>query len=176
MQGDPSDRAKVVALPPLILAGVPALGFVLDLLWPAKFLPRTSALVIGILVILGAIALGLLAVQEMVRAKTPLDVRKPATEIVTSGAFQFSRNPIYLGMVLFCLGAAFLFDSLWFLALCAPLAIILKKGVIEPEETYLEQKFGERYLRYKANVRRWLKMNPIIATAPPRRSKRPRKP
>jgi protein-S-isoprenylcysteine O-methyltransferase Ste14 len=153
MQGDPSDRAKVVALPPLILAGVLALGFVLDLLWPAKFLPRTAALVI---VILGAIALGLLAVQEMVRAKTPLDVRKPATEIVTSGAFQFSRNPIYLGMVLFCLGAAFLFDSLWFLALCAPLAIVLKQGVIEPEENYLEQKFGERYLRYKANVRRWL--------------------
>ncbi|MDQ6869343.1 MAG: hypothetical protein M3178_13525 [Pseudomonadota bacterium] len=59
-------------------------------------------------------------------------------------------------MVLLCRGAAFLLDSLWFLALCAPLAVILQKGVIEPEETYLEQKFGEKYLRYKANVPRWL--------------------
>lgn len=92
----------------------------------------------------------------MVRAKTALDPRKPTTEIVTSGVFQFSRNPIYFGMVLLCLGAGFLLDSLWFLALCVLLAVALQKGVIEPEETYLERKFGGKYLRYKANVRRWL--------------------
>ena len=156
MQHDPSDKAKVVALPPLILAGILVLGFVLDLAWPAMFLPRTTALVIGILVILGAIGVPLLAIREMVQAKTALNVRKPTTEIVTSGVFQFSRNPIYLGMVLLCLGAAFLLDSVWFLALCVPLAIVLQRGVIEPEETYLEQKFGAKYLRYKAKVRRWL--------------------
>jgi len=122
----------------------------------------------GILVILGGIALAL-AVRQMVRAKTAVDVRKPTTEIVTSGVFQFSRNPIYLSMVVLCLGAAFLLDSLWFLALCAPLAIVLQRAVIEPEEAYLEQKFGAKYLRYKAKVRRWL-------CAPPRRRKRPRKP
>ncbi len=109
---------------------------------------------IGILVVIGAIGVPLLAVREMVRAKTAVDVRKPTTEIVTSGVFQFSRNPIYLGMVLLCLGAAFLLDSVWFLALCAPLAIVLQRGVIE--ETYLEQKFGAKYLRYKAKVRRWI--------------------
>jgi protein-S-isoprenylcysteine O-methyltransferase Ste14 len=141
---------------PLILAAVLVLGFVLDLVWSAKFMPRAAALAIGILVILGVIALGLLAVREMVRAKTTLDPRKPTTEIVTSGVFQFSRNPIYLSMVLLCLGTAFLLDSLWFLALCAPLAIVLQRGVIEPEETYLEQKFGEKYVRYNAKVRRWL--------------------
>jgi protein-S-isoprenylcysteine O-methyltransferase Ste14 len=89
-------------------------------------------------------------VREMVRAKTALNVRKPTTEIVTSGVFQFSRNTIYLGMVRLCLDAACLFDSVWFLSLCAPLAIILQRGVIEPEETYLEQKCGAKYLRYKA--------------------------
>jgi len=156
MQDDPSDNAKVITLPPLILAGVLALGFVLDLLWRVKFMPRAAALAIGILVILGAIALGLLAVGDMVRAKTALDPRKPTTEIVTSGVFQFSRNPIYLSMVLLCLGTGFLLDSLWFLALCAPLAIVLQKGVIEPEEVYLEQKFGGTYLRYKTKVRRWM--------------------
>jgi protein-S-isoprenylcysteine O-methyltransferase Ste14 len=156
MQDDPSDKAKVIALAPLILAVVLGLGVGLDLVWPAKFMPRAVGLAIGILVILGGIALALLARQEMIRAKTALDVRKPTTEIVTSGVFQVSRNPIYLGMVLLCLGVAFLADSLWFLALCAPLAIILQKGVIEPEEAYLEQKFGDKYLRYKAKVRRWL--------------------
>ena len=156
MQDDPSDKAKVIAFPPLILAGVLVLGFGLDLASPAKFMPRAAGLAIGILVVLGSIALALLARREMVRAKTPLDVRKAVTDIVTSGVFQFSRNPIYLGMVLLCLGIAFLVDSLWFLALCAPLAIVLQRGVIQPEETYLEQKFGAKYLRYKAKVRRWL--------------------
>ena len=156
MQDDFSDKAKVIAFPPLILVGALVLGFGLDLAWPAKFMPRAAGLAIGILVVIGSIALALLARREMVRAKTPLNVRKPTTEIVTSGVFQFSRNPIYLGMVLLCLGTAFLLDSLWFLALCAPLAIVLQRGVIEPEEAYLEQKFGDKYLRYKAKVRRWI--------------------
>jgi protein-S-isoprenylcysteine O-methyltransferase Ste14 len=42
------------------------------------------------------------------------------------------------------------------LVLVLPLAIILQKGVIEPEESYLEKKFGDKYLRYKAKVRRWI--------------------
>jgi protein-S-isoprenylcysteine O-methyltransferase Ste14 len=58
----------------------------------------------GVLVILGGIALALLAVRQMVRAKTAVDVRKPTTEIVTSGVFQFNRKPIYLSMVVLCLG------------------------------------------------------------------------
>jgi protein-S-isoprenylcysteine O-methyltransferase Ste14 len=45
---------------------------------------------------------------------------------------------------------------LWILFLTAALAAILQKGAIEPEEAYLEQKFGEKYRRYKARVRRWI--------------------
>jgi protein-S-isoprenylcysteine O-methyltransferase Ste14 len=92
----------------------------------------------------------------MVTASTPLDVRKRSTRIVTSGVFQQSRNPIYLGMVLLCTGVAFLVDSLWLLGLVPLFAAILQKGVIEPEEAYLERNFGEEYLRYKARVRRWI--------------------
>jgi protein-S-isoprenylcysteine O-methyltransferase Ste14 len=66
---------------------------------------------------LAAIAIGVLAVREMFAASTPLDVRKSATRIVTSGVFQKTRNPIYLSMVLLCAGIAFLADSLWLLVL-----------------------------------------------------------
>ena len=59
-------------------------------------------------------------------------------------------------MVLLCTGIAFLADSLWLLVLVLPLTAILQKGVIEPEEAYLERNFGEDYLRYKARVRRWI--------------------
>ena len=59
-------------------------------------------------------------------------------------------------MMLGYLGIASLIDSLWLLLLALPLMVILQKGVIEPEDHYLEQKFGETYLRYKARVRRWI--------------------
>jgi len=156
MQDRPSGGPDVIALPPLILGAAIALGLILNYFWPAKVLARSLAVPLGILIVFVAVAIGLLAVREMVTASTPLDVRKRSTRIVTSGVFQQSRNPIYLGMVLLCTGVAFLIDSLWLLGLVPLFAAILQKGVIEPEEAYLERNFGEEYLRYKARVRRWI--------------------
>ena len=156
MQDRPSGGPDVIALPPLILGAAIALGLILNYFWPAKVLTHSLAVPLGILIIFVAVAIGLLAVREMVMASTPLDVRKRSTRIVTSGVFQQSRNPIYLGMVLLCTGVAFLIDSLWLLGLVPLFAAILQKGVIEPEEAYLERNFGEEYLRYKARVRRWI--------------------
>jgi protein-S-isoprenylcysteine O-methyltransferase Ste14 len=156
MQDRPSGGPDVIALPPLILGAAIALGLILNYFWPAKVLARSLAVPLGILIVFVAVAIGLLAVREMVTASTPLDVRKRSTRIVTSGVFQQSRNPIYLGMVLLCTGVAFLVDSLWLLGLVPLFAAILQKGVIEPEEAYLERNFGEEYLRYKARVPRWI--------------------
>ena len=156
MQDRPSGGPDVIVLPPLILGAAIALGLILNYFWPAKVLTHSLAVPLGILIVFVAVAIGLLAVREMVTASTPLDVRKRSTRIVTSGIFQQSRNPIYLGMVLLCTGVAFLVDSLWLLGLVPLFAAILQKGVIEPEEAYLERNFGEEYLRYKARVRRWI--------------------
>ena len=156
MQDKPSGGPDVIALPPLILAAAVALGLILNFFWRAKILAPAVAVPLGVLIVLGAVAIGVLAVREMRAANTPLHVRKAPTRIVTSGIFQKSRNPVYLGMVLLCAGIAFLADSLWLLALVPLLAAVLQKGVIEREEAYLERNFGEDYLRYKAKVRRWL--------------------
>jgi len=150
------DRPNVIALPPFILAAILALGLLLNFVFPAKLPPNAYALPLGLLLCVGAIALAVLAILEMFRAHTTPDVRKPTTDIVTSGVFKLTRNPIYLAMVLLCLGIGFALDSLWILALASPLALILQKGVIEREEIYLERKFGEKYLAYKARVRRWV--------------------
>jgi protein-S-isoprenylcysteine O-methyltransferase Ste14 len=156
MRNVTADRANVIASPPVILVVVLALGFILDWLWPASFLPDGWGLPLGLIVIYVAVNLKLFAVREMVRVKTALDVRKPATDIATSGPFSVSRNPIYIGIVLLNTGVACIANSLWIFLLSAALAAILQKGVIEPEEAYLEQKFGDKYLRYKAKVRRWI--------------------
>lgn len=53
-------------------------------------------------------------------------------------------------------GIALLFNALWALLLLLPLIVVVQNGLIKREEHYLEQKFGDEYLRYKAGVRRWL--------------------
>ncbi len=156
MPTDAPDKANVIALPPLIVVATLALGLLLHFIWPIRFLASTDALWLGALLIVVSIPIVIGAAWQLAKAKTALDVRKPTTKIVTGGVFRISRNPIYLSMVLGFIGIASLIDSLWLLLLALPLMVILQKGVIEPEERYLEQKFGENYLRYKARVRRWI--------------------
>ncbi|TPV98429.1 MAG: hypothetical protein USCAAHI_02124 [Beijerinckiaceae bacterium] len=64
MQDKPSAGPGVIALPPLILAAAIAAGLILHFFWPAKFLPRALAVPLGILIVLGAVAIAALAVLE----------------------------------------------------------------------------------------------------------------
>jgi len=75
---------------------------------------------------------------------------------VAAGAYRFTRNPVYLGMVLGLIGLAIAFNSLWLLMALVPFALVIRYGVITREEAYLERKFGDVYRRYRARVRRWL--------------------
>ena len=80
----------------------------------------------------------------------------PTTAIVTSGPYRSTRNPIYLALLLGQIGLAVGFDSLWILATMVPFYLLIRYGVIAREEAYLERKFGETYVSYKAKVRLWL--------------------
>jgi len=154
---DPAgDHPKVIASPALIFAGGLVLGFILDWLWPIKFLPEGWSLVVGFFLIFIAINIKTYAVREMVKLDTNLNVRKPTNAIATEWPFSVSRNPIYAGIVLLNIGVACFVNALWILLLTPVLVLVLQKGVIEPEEAYLEQKFGDKYLRYKSKVRRWI--------------------
>lgn len=63
---------------------------------------------------------------------------------------------MYLQMILICVGISLALGNLWILLLTPIAVFVLIKLVIEPEEKYLEDKFGETYLSYKNRVRRWL--------------------
>jgi protein-S-isoprenylcysteine O-methyltransferase Ste14 len=156
MRNATADRANVIASPTVIFAGVLVLGFGLDMIWPVAFLPEGWGFPLGLIVIFAAVNIKLFAAREMIRVKTNLNIRKPANDIATSGLYSASRNPLYIGMVLLNIGIGCIVNSLWIFLLSAGLAVTLQKGVIEPEEAYLERKFGDKYLRYKAKVRRWI--------------------
>jgi protein-S-isoprenylcysteine O-methyltransferase Ste14 len=88
-------------------------------------------------------------------AGTNVNPALPATAIVDSGPFRFSRNPLYLALTLVYVGLTLAFNTWWGIVVLVPLLIIMHRGVVLREERYLEQKFGETYRQYRAKVRRY---------------------
>ncbi len=149
------DAPGVVAPPPLIYAAGLLLGLALDSIFPIAVLPDTAQFVAGFVLIGAGMLIAASVLRRFKRAGTNIDVHKPTTAIVIEGPFRYSRNPAYVALSLLYAGIGIAADSLWVLGLLIPVLIIMRYGVIQREERYLERKFGEDYLRYKRAVRRW---------------------
>lgn len=100
--------------------------------------------------------LGLAALIEFRKAKTTVLPHGSVSNIISSGIFRFTRNPIYLGFLLMVIGFPLNYGSLWGIIAAPFFVVTMNRLVIEKEEAYLEKKFGERYASYKSRVRRWL--------------------
>jgi len=150
-----ADREHV-PLPPLVyLAGIAA-GFGVDWLIPVRGLSPTTQLVVGVPIVVLAIALVLMSAWELQRAGTSPLHERPTTKVISRGLYGMSRNPIYVAMTLGSVGVAITADRLWVLAATVIAVLVIDRMVIVREETFLEAKFGDDYLAYKARVRRWI--------------------
>ena len=110
-----------------------------------------SAVLIG-----GGIILMLLALNEMRRMKTTIIPHRDADNLVTSGIFKRSRNPIYLGDVLFLAGVILRLDAVLALPLVPILLWVLEKRFVIPEENAMRRKFRANFARYCEKTRRWV--------------------
>lgn len=156
MSSDEQDNAGVVAPPPLIYLGALLFGLLLNRRFPIAFLPPRIARSLGWpLLCSGVLLLGWFA-WTLRHAGTPANPYKPVSHIVTEGPFRYTRNPAYLSMTMIYTGLASLANALWAILLMPVALLVIQHGVIEREERYLEHKFGEEYLRYRAQVRRWI--------------------
>lgn len=153
---DDRDNAGVVAPPPLIYLGALTLGLLLDKKLPVPFLPRNIARALGWSLLVGGASLMGWFFFTMRRADTPIDPREPVSNLATDGPFRYTRNPAYLSMTMIYAGLSSLANALSCILLLPAVLLIIQRGVIEREERYLERKFGEKYLRYKEHVRRWV--------------------
>ena len=152
-----ADTAQVIIRPPLAWALAVIVGLALNWLVPLPFLPaHMPASWLGVLVLVLAVALAAWAIVTITRAGSNVPTNRPTTTIVASGPYRFTRNPIYLGMVLALTGLAIVFDNLWMLLMLVSFALVIRYGVVAREEAYLERKFGDAYGGYRARVRRWL--------------------
>lgn len=161
MANDPRDKERDaanrgVARPPLVYFGSIVLGLVLHIRWPVSLLPPTTlGALFGAGAALVAISLFLLAVRALRAAGTPVPGNRPATMVVRTGPYRFSRNPIYLAFSLLHLGIALWLNSLWLLCTLFAAVALMSFVVIPREERYLESRFPSEYLPYKSSVRRW---------------------
>jgi protein-S-isoprenylcysteine O-methyltransferase Ste14 len=154
---DTADTANVIVRPPIAWALAVLTGLALHWLIPLPLIPATApAASLGATVFALALALVAWAIITMTRAGSNVPTNLPTTTVVDIGPYRFTRNPIYLGMVLGLIGLAIAFNSLWLLLTLVPFALVIRYGVVAREEAYLEHKFGEVYRRYRARVRRWL--------------------
>jgi protein-S-isoprenylcysteine O-methyltransferase Ste14 len=154
---DTMDTARVLVRPPLAWGLSILVGLALHGLAPLPFLPvGFPAGWFGTAVIVLAVALFAWAVVTMTKAGTNVPTNRPTTAIVASGPYRFTRNPIYLGMMLSLTGLGLALDDVWPLATLSAFALIIRYGVVPREKAYLERKFGAAYVGYRARVRRWL--------------------
>jgi protein-S-isoprenylcysteine O-methyltransferase Ste14 len=155
---EPSDAAAVRVFPPAVPLLTILIGVALNRLCPFRLkLSTLSRYGIGGTIIgVAVLGLGLYSVILLRRTGQSENPWTPTTEIVTRGPYRVTRNPLYLQMVLGCIGFAVLLRNIWILLLTPLCVWALQVLAILPEEAYLERKFGEDYRSYKCRVRRWL--------------------
>lgn len=154
------DAAAVRVFPPGVPLFTILAGVGLSRLWPIDLgfeIPAPALYWLSGAIMVGAIlGLGLPSVLLFRASAQSENPWKSTPEIMERGPFRFTRNPMYLQMVLICIGVAVIRMDVWILLLTPVCGWVLQRFAILPEEAYLEGKFGDTYLAYKRRVRRWL--------------------
>ncbi|GFE51269.1 S-isoprenylcysteine methyltransferase [Roseobacter cerasinus] len=148
---------KRIDLPPVWLAAFAVLAWTqaqhlsvdLSLAHPVTFF--AAGLLIG-----GGIILAGLAVMEFRKHQTTIIPHETPSNLIQSGIFKRSRNPIYLADVLILAGLCLWWDAVLALALVPILVWVLERRFIVPEENRMRREFRADYARYEQKVRRWL--------------------
>ena len=122
--------------------------------WPLA--PSRVNFLLGIVLMLAGFGLNVWADRLFAQRNVGVRPFSPAAMLVEEGPFRFSRNPMYLGMVLISAGLALATGMLVNLIFPVLLAMWLHLSFIAAEETYLTLQFGESFKAYCQRIPRWL--------------------
>lgn len=118
----------------------------------------SNSLLFSVVLLLLSVIIGVLGVIEFKKHQTsvnPVELDK-AKNIVSSGVFSYSRNPMYLALAI-ALTATSIFQSSFIFVITVPMFVLyMNQFQIKAEEDFLKDKFGGEYQRYLTQVRRWL--------------------
>ena len=113
---------------------------------------------LSVLLVIVGLSCALPSFRLFARNKTTISPFTPSetSVLITEGMYRYSRNPMYLGLLLLIIAATIWFGT-WF-GIIISLFFILLINILQiiPEEEALLQIFGEEYLEYKKKVGRWI--------------------
>ncbi len=149
--------ARVAPIPPPAYYGVAfATGLFLHRAVPLAVPGRPASALVGGAILAAGLALDAAGVASVIAHRTTIVPHRPVATLITSGIYRSSRNPMYAGLAIMVAGGALVAGTWWPLVVL-PLALVaVKRLVIEPEETYLAERYGSTYADYRRRVRRWL--------------------
>ena len=155
-KNDNNDNPKVKLAPPLVYLGLGLIGVGIEYVIPLSIGIDSPANYLGVgVIIVSIVGLGLMA-KLFKRYETEIEPWKTTSKIITTGPYKYSRNPVYIFACGVPIGLGIAFNTYWALFAFIPALIIVYYTAVKKEEKYLETKFGQEYLDYKAKVRRWL--------------------
>jgi protein-S-isoprenylcysteine O-methyltransferase Ste14 len=144
--------------PPVVMAVFALFMWLVAIPFPALDLDLPARSEAGALFLAIALGIGAAALLEFRRAKTTIHPLKPeaSTALVTGGIYRWTRNPMYLAMLLILIGWAYIVSNLAALVMLPLFVSTLNRLQIEPEERALHARFGAEFDNYRRKVRRWL--------------------
>jgi len=151
-----TDHAGVVVPPPLIYLASFLVGLGFQRYVPLARLPVGMGRVLGAVLVLSSVVLTAWSFRRFWASGTSIVPIRPTTALVIEGPYRFTRNPMYLGLLLLYVGVACWFGVVWPLLLAPVLVLVMGVSVIGRGERYLTRKFGDEERRYQARDRRWL--------------------
>lgn len=155
MASDPSKR-HALDVPPVYFASAIALLILLHRIMPIVDLIDWPWSWIGLVPIALGIGIAVWAARLFSRAGTGLRPFTPSTALVQTGPYRFTRNPMYVGMMLVLTGAVLLAGSLGSALVLPVFFWLIHRRFVLPEEDHMTRHFGEHYLSFTRAVRRWL--------------------
>ena len=151
-----SDAPNVKIIPPLVYLAGMIVGLLVSIWLPTKVVSNPAAWIVGGFLILCGAVLAASAILKFKGVGTTVRPDRAASSLVIAGPYKITRNPMYLGLALVYLGIAIADQSIWALILFPIILVIIQHWAIEPEEAFLERRFGTDYSSYKSKIRRWL--------------------
>ena len=149
------DNAGVRIPPPLLYAAVVVVGWLLDGLRSLRIGAGAFRSVLAWLLVAISLSLVISARGLFWRKNTSVLPIRPATTLVVTGPYRFTRNPMYLGLAILTIALGLFLNTWWPIILIVPTLIIIDRFVIAREERYLHRRFGADYATYTRRVRRW---------------------
>jgi protein-S-isoprenylcysteine O-methyltransferase Ste14 len=156
MAHDPGKRPATLWPPPLVYMAGLVVSWWMDRRYPFGFGASDLSRGLGYALIAMGLMMMIWSALTIWRHRTTINPYKAVSNLVTSGPFAFSRNPIYVGDWLVYAGVTLLLKTYWTLPLAPIVWWVMRYQVIAHEEAHLMVKFGQPYQDYMNRVRRWI--------------------